>query len=606
MSEDVISKIKERVDIVDLISSYLKLQKSGVNYKARCPFHNEKSGSFFVSPERQIWHCFGCGKGSDVFGFIKEIEGVEFPEALRTLAARAGVELQPYSPELQQLQSAKTKLYEISELAAKFFEKQLHESTIGRQALAYLTRRGLSAESVKNFRLGFAPDSWDSLTNFLEKKYLSQEIVSAGLAIKKDNGGYYDRFRSRIMFPVVDINGQVVGFSGRIYEQTGGNPAATDAGAKYVNTPQTAIYDKSRILYGLDRAKLAIRQKNKCLVVEGNVDVIMSHQAGAVNVVASSGTALTGGHLNIIKRYTDNLDLCFDSDEAGIMATERGVDLALARGFNVGIVAINEPEVKDPADFVQKHGASWAEYADKSQPFIEFFFENSKNKFDIATALGKKLLTQKVLPFVAALASNIEKAHWVSEISLALKVNEDVIRQELSQIKSRVNYDDESADVSAEISQQPNTSPGRLSMLEEGLISLLVKKPELAKNINPEVKKYLSANSQDLIGKIAEASEGEPGQAMSLLTTALSDPLKMSLEIIYLKSQELWRDFEDKQLVQELDNFLMQAKKQDITAKLEKLEYDIKSAERNKDKELLGTLVAEFSKISDELIKNYQ
>lgn len=609
MSDDIISKIKDRIDIVDLVSSYLKLQKSGVNYKARCPFHNEKTGSFFVSPERQIWHCFGCGAGGDCFGFVKQIEGVEFPEALRTLATRAGIELQPYSQEHQEFQSAKTKLYEISELAARFFEKQLHESAVGRQALAYLIERGLSTESVKDFRLGFAPDSWDSLVNFLERKYSSQDIISAGLAIKKDNGGHYDRFRSRIMFPIADINGQVVGFSGRIYEQTRGSPATTDAGAKYVNTPQTPIYNKSRILYGLNKAKLAIRQKNKCLVVEGNVDVIMSHQAGAANVVASSGTALTGGHLNVIKRYTDNLDLCFDSDEAGATATDRGVDLALAGGFNVGVVALNEAGIKDPADYVQKHGASWAERADKSKPFIEFFFESAKRKYDIGTALGKKLLTQKLLPFVALIANSVEKAHWISEVALALKVSEEVVRQELGRIKPRVGYDNQSAEtdlpsptfVSESGAGQPTADSGRLSILEEGLVSLLVKKPEMAKDISPEAQKYFSADCVNLIKTVIQSGHADSSQAISFLTAASSDSSRMGLEIIYLKSQELWRDFNDNQLIQELNNFLSLAKKQHVSAKLEKLEYDIKAAEREGDRKLLATLTTEFSDISKEL-----
>lgn len=308
----IVDQIKDRVDIIDLISGYLKLQKSGINYKARCPFHNEKTASFFVSPERQIWHCFGCSAGGDIFGFVKQIEGIEFADALRMLAARAGVELHRQSPEYQQYQTAKTKLYEICALATRFFEKQLRESVAGKKALDYLRDRGLTDESIKNFRLGYAPESWNALGEFLERNYDSKDVFDAGLAVKKENSGYYDRFRSRIMFPIFDLNGQVVGFSGRIF----GEPAKDAEAAKYVNTPQTAIYDKSRVLYGLDKAKLDIRRKNKCLVVEGNIDVIMSYQAGAANVVASSGTALTDGHLKIIKRYTDNLDLCFDADSA--------------------------------------------------------------------------------------------------------------------------------------------------------------------------------------------------------------------------------------------------------------------------------------------------
>ncbi len=350
----IIDQIKDRVDIVDLISSYLKLQKAGVNYKARCPFHNEKSGSFVVSPERQIWHCFGCSLGGDVFGFVKQIEGIEFPEALRILAARAGVKLTNENPEFR---SHKTSLYEITELACKFFEKQLHQSDGGKRVLVYLHGRGLNDESIKNFRLGYAPESWQSLLDFLGRHYQNQDIFDAGLIIKKDAGGYYDRFRSRILFPVGDINGQVVGFSARVFAVS--KDEEEKIGAKYINTPQTSIYDKSRLLYGLDKAKLAIRKENKCLVVEGNMDVIMSHQSGAYNVVASSGTALTEGHLKIIKRYTDNLDLCFDSDNAGTLATERGVDLALAHGFNVGVVSI-EPPAGEPSD---PYRDSWATYA---------------------------------------------------------------------------------------------------------------------------------------------------------------------------------------------------------------------------------------------------
>ena len=303
-----IEKIKERVDIVDLISSYLKLQKAGVNYKAKCPFHNEKTPSFSVSPERQVWHCFGCGKGGDQFTFVQEIEGADFPEALRILARRAGVELEHFD---RSLQNEKTRLLEICELASTFFEKQLWHSNAGAKVLAYLKDRGVEESSVREFQLGYAPDSWDSLSAFLKSRgYGEQEIFNAGLSVKKETGGYYDRFRSRITFPVLDINGQTVGFTGRDFD-SGKKEDREIKLAKYVNTPQTLIYDKSRVIYGLDKAKTEIRKKDKCVVVEGNMDVILSRQAGAENVVASSGTALTEQHLKTIKRYTNNLALCF-------------------------------------------------------------------------------------------------------------------------------------------------------------------------------------------------------------------------------------------------------------------------------------------------------
>lgn len=588
--DDVISKIKERIDIVDLISSYLKLQKSGVNYKARCPFHNEKTGSFFVSPERQIWHCFGCNSGGDAFGFVKQIEGVEFPEALRILAARAGVELERFqSPEYKQFQSEKTKLFEINELAARFFEKQLHESSSGKQVLAYLKERGLADESIKNFRLGWAPPpvggSWNALSDFITRKYSTQELVSSGLAIKKDTGGVYDRFRSRIMFPIFDISGQVVGFSGRIFGTT-----TSEETAKYVNTPQTSIYDKSRILYGLDKAKLGIRQNNKCIAVEGNMDVIMSHQAGVTNAVATSGTALTDGHLKIIKRYTDNLDLCFDSDSAGEMATARGVDLALARDFNVGIIAISEPGLKDPADFVKKNGTAWGEYVvGRSKPFVQFFFENARNKFDIATATGKKMFTKKLLPLIASIASKIEQAHWVNEISAALHLKEEVIRQELTSYRSIAGQNMPASEIPIGLKKNPPAQ--RLNMVEEGLLSLVLKKPELAAALKQENEVFLSEQCRNLIKEIGNNAQ----------INEASSGVKMSLDIAFLKAQELWKDFEDIQIEREFQTLLLQAKKRFVSSQLERLEYEIKDAERSQDKDLLARLMADFSKISKEL-----
>src|SRR3989344_463719 len=462
----LVDQIKDKVDIVDLISGYIKLQKSGINYKARCPFHNEKSGSFFVSPERQIWHCFGCGLGGDAFGFVKQIEGVEFPDALRTLAARAGVKLERQSPEYQEYQSAKTKLYEICELAMRFFEKQLHQSSTGRQAFAYLKDRGLTDESIKEFHLGYAPESWNALYDFLNRNYESVEALGAGMIIKKDGGGYYDRFRSRIMFPIFDINRQVVGFTGRVF----GELAKQEGVGKYMNSPQTAIYDKSRVLYGLDQSKLEIRRSNHCLVVEGNMDVIVSHQAGVKHAVASSGTALTDGHLKIIKRYTDNLDLCFDADSAGSLATDRGVDLALAKGFNVGIITIRENDLKDPADYVKKHGAKWAEYAKKaSKPFMEFYVAASRAAHDLATAIGKKLFAQKLFPLVASIANVVERSHWITELSTLLKLKEDVIQKEIAAIKPKAVYVDEQRITN-------NEKRPALDIYEESLLSLILKK----------------------------------------------------------------------------------------------------------------------------------
>src|SRR3990167_1176183 len=433
--EDNVSKIKDRLSVVDVISSYIKVQKAGMNFKARCPFHNEKTPSFYISPERQIWHCFGCQKGGDIFGFVKEIEGVEFPEALRVLAQRAGIQLESFNPAVHDLKSL---LFEISETAARFFEKQLHYSPMGKKALSYLKDRGLNEDTIKEFRLGFAPDDWYALGNFLRDcGYKEKDIIDAGLSLKRDDGSdIYDRFRSRIIFPISDVNDQILGFTGRIFSAEGG--PASGGGvelAKYINSPQTLIYDKSRVLYGLNKSKQEARKSDRCLLVEGNMDVIMSYQAGVRNVAATSGTALTPSHLQLLQRYTRNLDFCFDTDQAGLVATRRGIGLALSQNFNIKIVPIKDPECKDPADYVKKFGNKWQEAVQSAKPVIDFYFDNLKSSLDLASVEGKKALIANLGPLIKRLASKVETSHWISKLAAVLKTKEEAVEADINSVK---------------------------------------------------------------------------------------------------------------------------------------------------------------------------
>src|SRR3989344_3995694 len=379
----VIDDIKARLDIVELVQSYIRLQKAGVNYKALCPFHSEKTPSFNVSPARQIWHCFGCGLGGDHFKFVMQIEGIEFPEALELLAKRTGVELRRENPKLR---SERTRLSQLVEDAARIFESVLHASKTPEQItapLAYLKKRGLADETIKAFRLGYAPDSWDFLMNALSKRgYRLEEIVKAGLAVKSEQGSRYDRFRNRITFPISDASGRVVGFSGRIFDQIdkadqsasglgetadknsfikhsdSSTSPVLSAPAKYINTPQTLIYDKSKILYGFDKAKEAIRKENAVVLVEGQMDVVMSHQAGIKNTVAVSGTALSTDQLRTLKRLSNTIVSSFDRDAAGEIATKRSLDLAAALDVERK-VAILPSGFKDAADAVLKDPEIW-------------------------------------------------------------------------------------------------------------------------------------------------------------------------------------------------------------------------------------------------------
>ncbi|MBI1957584.1 MAG: DNA primase, partial [Candidatus Niyogibacteria bacterium] len=402
-----------------------------VNFKASCPFHAERTPSFYVTPSRQIWHCFGCNKGGDIFRFVMEIEGVEFPDALRLLAEKAGIEIHREDPRLR---TERTRLLDLLEDATRFYERHVYER---KDVGAYLKERGMTGETAKSFRVGYAKNSWNELTNALRAKgYRGEEMEKAGLVIRSErDAGWYDRFRARIMFPLSDGAGRVVGFSGRIFEKDLPAPSSQSPDssvAKYINTPQTLLYDKSRVLYGFDRAKTDIRKQNACVVLEGQMDLILSHQAGVTNAVAVSGTALTPFHLSMIKRLADTLVLSFDSDAAGFDATAKSVHDALRLGFDVKVVRI--AAAKDPADLVREDPESWKSALAGARPIVEFFLETLGAKFAEPRALNKEV-GRVVLPFVAGIASGIDRAHWVGRVAAFLKVPEDAVWQDVRRVK---------------------------------------------------------------------------------------------------------------------------------------------------------------------------
>lgn len=437
MPESQVDEIKNRLDVADVIRGYMKIEKSGVNLRGLCPFHREKTPSFFVSPPRQLWRCFGCGIGGDMFNFVMQIEGVEFPDALKTLADRAGVRLKSYDPKIR---SEKTRLYEICEKASQFFEKQLGSSSLGQEARDYLLERGINDESVSGFRIGFAPDSRNGLYEFLrDQGYSPAEIFKAGVTIESQSSSYYDRFRGRIIFPIFDLNGQVIGFGGRIF--FGKNQVQNAELAKYINTPQTLLYDKSRVLYGLDKAKMAIREQEACVLVEGYTDVIAAHQAGSKNAVATSGTALTEQQLDIIHRYTENLVTAFDMDIAGDNATRRGIDLAQNKGFNIKVLVL--PEGKDPAEIIQKNKKTWEKIIKTPLSIGDFYFSSAMARFDKKTPEGIRSITNTILPFIKQLPSEIERSYWVQKLSSELNCSEDSVWSDLSRINVETQRSDE-------------------------------------------------------------------------------------------------------------------------------------------------------------------
>ena len=456
-----VEQIKGRLGIVDVVGSYIKLERAGANMRARCPFHNEKTPSFSVSPAREGFHCFGCGKGGDIFTFVQEIEGVDFPEALKILAARAGVELKREDPRVR---SERERLTSILEESTQFFETSLAKNELAKE---YLKGRGLTPESIKAFRVGFAPSDWRALYSFLQSKnYTDAEIEKAGLTVRAQRPGpngeaYFDRFRSRVMFPLSTPAGVVVGFSGRIF---GDAPPDT---AKYVNSPQTPLYDKSHLLYGYDKAKNSIREKDACVLVEGQMDIVLSHQAGVTNTVAVSGTALTEFHLGLVNRLTKNLVVAFDPDSAGVNAAARGVDMALVLGMDVRAARL--PEGLDPADLVRKDPALWVEAVANAKHIILFFLE-----YVVGRGLDPRELRmeveRRVLPYVARIKSPMDQAHFINTVAHAIGLPEEAIRDAVITI-SKITP-------SGSVSMRKQTGPptpqlSRRTMIQERLLGLI-------------------------------------------------------------------------------------------------------------------------------------
>ena len=583
MISSPIDEIKNRLDIIEVIGSYIKLQKTGANYRAVCPFHSEKKPSFFVSPSRQIWHCFGCGIGGDMFKFVMQVEGVEFGDALRILAQKAGVELKRQTPEYKEYQTERQRLNEICELATRFFEKQLEESKIGKEAKKYLLDRGISEESIKKWRIGYAPDVWQGLSDFLTSQdYKKDEVEKAGLGLTSEQGSFYDRFRGRIIFPIFDLNSQVVGYGGRVFKDKDKKEIA-----KYVNTPNTLLYDKSRILYGLDKAKVEIRKKDGCILVEGYTDVIMAHQAGTFNVVATSGTALTPYQLKILKRYSENLVLGFDMDIAGDSATKRGIDLAQISGFNIKVLRL--PGEKDAADVIAKNPKDWEEALLNPKSILEFYFEIAFSKRNKDDPEGKREISKILLPVIKRISNKIVQSHWIGELAKRIRTKEEDVEEELKKVKLD-EYSEALGMEPEEIANLPLKS--RKELLEERLIILVLKFPKNLEIIREYEITDLSPLIGEILGKLKENQDLDPKK--------LSKEAEVLFNCLALKSEI--EDIEEKDIAPEIRCCFRELKYLETKNKVDLISKDIKEAEEEKDLKKIEKLAQELNS----LIKNAQ
>ncbi|HOX60815.1 MAG TPA: DNA primase [Candidatus Magasanikbacteria bacterium] len=600
--------IKEKVDIVDLISEYVALKPAGVNHKGLCPFHREKSPSFMVSRERQSWHCFGCSKGGDIFSFVQEIEGMEFSEALKYLANRAGVPLDNYRSEIGS--NLRNRIKEINENAANFFHNFLLKMPAAASARDYLSGRKVKPETITEWLIGYVPDQWDLLTNWLTKKgFAIDDLVASGLTIKKADAvsgsmrGYYDRFRGRVMFPIWDTHGSVVGFTGRVLVET------ENSGGKYVNTPVTPVYDKSSVIFGLNRAKSEIKTKDLIVVVEGQMDTIACHEAGMKNVVASSGTAMTETQVKLLKRYSQNLALAFDMDAAGIEAAERGILIALREGMNVRVIRIPDGAGKDPDECLKKNPEIWFQAVKNAEDVMAWFLEKATKGRDLKLPKEKQMASDIFLPKIALVPYAVERDYWLQKLAETINVGMDVLREDLPRFrKNPQGVVVGRKQVVSSVPEKTATASAPIEMTRseemlEMLFALLLRFPKVLQdywgkleNIAPVLSTSHYANlyfeAKKLYNKGNILDLEELHKALEIVENGSE-----MMSLLGMKGDLLFQDFDDRSAMQEAEALFNQIHADWLGARRKQIQLEMISAEKAGDKDVVARLMNEFIKL---------
>jgi DNA primase len=595
---DPIEEIKRKIDIVEFISEYLPLKKMGRNFAAKCPFHAETKPSFMVSPDRQIFRCFGCEAAGDIFSFLEKKEGLSFPEALEVLAKRAGVKLERFEPKKR---SEREKLLTITSWATKLFHHLLTKHPLGNRPRTYLEKRGIKEKSIFDFGLGYAPRSGELLSKFLESKGFGQaDVASSGLLISRAQGGYFDRFRDRIIFPIKDVKGQIVGFSGRLIELDEEKLPETEP--KYLNSPETPIFQKGFQLFGLDLAKEAIREKNLAVLVEGEFDVISSHQAQVKNVVGVKGTSLTREQVGLISRFSENMAICFDTDIAGDAAARRGIELAEQAGMNIKV--IQTAGFKDPDEMIKSSAQKWQDSVEKAVPVYDWLIDFAFRRFDRTTAEGKKKIGQELLPVFGRISDELVKAHYIQKLSASLGLAEEVLWKALAKTSTKRVFLAEMPVREEKISQ---ASRDKLQLLCERFLSLLLQGWEFCdrRDFWPEPSFFPPGPLKKIFEKIIISPLGkeervkksfELGQFLKTLpeeTASLVDRLILT---------DLQDALEDKVKFQaDLEKRAREIREQGLKKELKSLSLKIRKAEEEKDKIGLSLLQKEFGRLSEEL-----
>lgn len=598
-------EIKSRLDIVDVIKEYLELKPAGANFSAFSPFTRESNPSFMVSPDKQIWHCFSTDKGGDIFTFVMEIEGVDFKEALRILAPKAGVELKRQNPEQA---SRRAKMLDITRVAVNYYHKYLLDATEAKPVRKYLyDERGLSEDTIMEWEIGFSPDSWDDLVDILRKRgYKDDEMVAAGLANRKEGTSrIYNRFRNRVMFPINDVNSNPVAFSARVRP----DKEAEEKMGKYINSPQTQIYNKSGVVFGLDKAKLHIKNNDSAVIVEGQMDAITAYQNGFKNTVASSGTALTPDQLRLIKRYSKNIILAFDMDSAGRMAAERGVKAAMA--MDMAVKVISAEEGSDPDEIIRREPGKWTELTKKANHFMDHYFNQVFGELDISDIDGKRRASEIILPVIAYFKNSIDRSHWIRKLSEMLDIDESYLMEAMPN-----PGEEERGRVPADEGEEEGVAVPRASRFEkmsEYFLVLLLKFPQ---HLNDFLEKmdyeYFSNRKYKLFYKniilyynknsfLDYSGFRDFIESQKFFDSHDNDEQLRLLEKLSLAGEKDVVNMEEAKALKELSKIFYELKKEFIFRRIKELEKVMEEAEQDGDAKKVDEFMAEIQDLLQEL-----
>ena len=597
--EDKISEIKNAVDIVDIISDSVLLKKTGRNFVGLCPFHSEKTPSFTVSPEKQIYHCFGCGSGGNAFSFLMNQEGLTFPEAARALAKRYGINIptRTLTPEQRRAIGQKENLLHINKLAMDYYQQCLSSHVAGQRARSYLKKRGFSRDTIERFNLGYALKGWDQLNRFFSKKRISGKLLeTAGLVVaRKDQRGSYDRFRDRIIFPITDINMKIVGFGGRVMD---------DGEPKYLNSPETPVYNKSRTLYGLHLAKNACRTAGTVYIVEGYLDLLALHQHGIENSVATLGTALTADHIRLLTRFAQRMVLVYDSDEAGIRSAQRCIDtfwkehvdfrredVFQEESADTRILVL--PRGHDPDSFLFEYGAeSFEEAASAAPGIISFLIDRAVQKHGLSTEGKIRVVSQLQAP-LAAINDRVARSLYIKQLSERIEIDEQVVLDKIRDTRPSKNIKAGPSGAVSDTRSAANAS--KISMggnrLEQKILTMMLQYPQILPDIDRQkVLEHFESQLLTSIGRTILERNSKPQAAVADLLNSIDDPEQRRLMAALAMTDESWDEKGSHMLINQFVDTVQRRHQNKL------LDEQIKDAESQKDQSLLYKLLQEKQK----------